>query len=86
MSEFFSSCQVENVRLVRDRIDERPKGFGYVEFKTKEGLIAAVNMSGESFCGRGVKISVAEPRMSPLTMKPPAILADSFFYREGSWR
>ncbi|PUU76554.1 hypothetical protein B9Z19DRAFT_990200 [Tuber borchii] len=62
MSEFFSSCQVENVRLVRDRIDERPKGFGYVEFKTKEGLIAAVNMSGESFCGRGVKISVAEPQ------------------------
>ena len=68
MSEFFSSCQVENVRLVRDRMDERPKGFGYVEFKTKEGLIAAVNMSGESFCGRGVKISVAEPRMSPLTI------------------
>ncbi|CUS07326.1 unnamed protein product [Tuber aestivum] len=55
MSEFFSSCQVENVRLVRDRIDNRPKGFGYVEFETKEGLIAAVDMSGQLFCGRNVK-------------------------------
>lgn len=65
ISEFFAVCDVDHVRLVRDKTDDRPKGFGYVEFKTKEGLIAAVDLNGTQFCGRNVRISVAEPRITP---------------------
>ncbi len=64
ISEFFSRCEVTNIRLVRDKFEDRPKGFGYVEFGSKEGLIAALDLHGAQLSGRNVKISVAEPRTS----------------------
>lgn len=42
----------------------RPKGFGYVEFVTLDGLKKALTLDGESFQGRMIKIKVADPRMS----------------------
>lgn len=61
ISQFFASCDVCSVRLVRDREQDRPKGFGYVEFSTKEGLLAALDLNGAQVAGRNVRISVAEP-------------------------
>ncbi|KAI5812123.1 hypothetical protein BZA77DRAFT_359827 [Pyronema omphalodes] len=58
---FFANCDVLNVRLVRDREQDRPKGFGYVEFNTREGLVAALDLTGQNLAGRPVRISVAEP-------------------------
>lgn len=51
-----------NVRLVRDKIEDRPKGFGYVEFNTRDGLVAAMELNGAQLSGRNVRINVAEPR------------------------
>lgn len=65
ISDFFSQCDVSNVRLVRDRMEDRPKGFGYVEFNSKEGLIAAMELNGSQLSGRNVRINVAEPRKTP---------------------
>jgi translation initiation factor 4B len=62
IEDFFASCNVTNVRLVRDRIEDRPKGFGYVEFGSREGLVAALELNGSQLAGRNVRISVAEPR------------------------
>lgn len=62
INDFFASCEVTNVRLVRDRLEDRPKGFGYVEFGSKEGLVAALALNGEPLAGRSVRINVAEPR------------------------
>jgi translation initiation factor 4B len=45
-------------------VDQRPKGFGYVEFATVEGLKKALTYTESNFMGRNVKISVAEPRKS----------------------
>ena len=59
---FFKDCQVTNVRIVEDKVDHKPKGFGYVEFGTLEGLKKALTLSESNFMGRNVKISVAEPR------------------------
>lgn len=52
------------MRIMEDKIDRKPKGFGYVEFATADGLRAALNKTESNFMGRNVKISVADPRES----------------------
>jgi translation initiation factor 4B len=64
IDEFFSDCEVTSVRIVEDKIERRPKGFGYVEFATLEGLKKALELNMTQFRGRNIKISVADPRMS----------------------
>jgi len=63
IQDFFQDCEVVSVRIVEDKLDHKPKGFGYVEFKTLEGLKAALALGGNSLAGRQVRVSVAEPRM-----------------------
>lgn len=42
-------------------MDRKPKGFGYVEFGSLEGLKTALSLTGTSLAGRQVRISVADP-------------------------
>jgi len=63
VSEFFQDCEVTNVRIVEDKMDRKPKGFGYVEFASLEGLKKALSYSGSSLGGRNIRVSVADPRM-----------------------
>jgi translation initiation factor 4B len=51
-----------NVRIVEDKMDRKPKGFGYVEFGSVDGLKKALALSGTQFQGRNIRVSVAEPR------------------------
>lgn len=37
--------QTKSVKIIRDR-DDKPKGFGYVEFADLDGLKAALEKSG----------------------------------------
>jgi RNA recognition motif-containing protein len=53
--------QMVSAKLIRD-MDQKPKGFGYVEFKTLDGLKDALGRSGGQMLGRTVRTSVAEPR------------------------
>ena len=62
VSDFFKDCEVTNVRIVEDKLDHRPKGFGYVEFGSLEGLKKALTYNGNQLGGRGIRISVADPR------------------------
>ncbi|KAH7067497.1 hypothetical protein BKA63DRAFT_118597 [Paraphoma chrysanthemicola] len=64
VNDFFADCEVTNVRIVEDKLDRKPKGFGYVEFGSVEGLKKALNLSGTQFQGRNVRVSVAEPPKS----------------------
>jgi translation initiation factor 4B len=73
VSNFFVDCQVTNVRIVEDKLDHKPKGFGYVEFANLDGLKKALTYSGTQFQGRNIRISVAEPRMLIL-------LSDIFYF------
>jgi translation initiation factor 4B len=63
IEDFFNGCEVTNVRIVEDKIEKRPKGFGYVEFATVDGLKKALTLNQTQFRGRNIKISVADPRM-----------------------
>lgn len=64
MHDFFQDCGVQNVRIVEDKLEHKPKGFGYVEFTTLDGLKKALDKDGEQFQGRNIRLSVADPRMS----------------------
>lgn len=63
VTEFFEGCSVVSVRIIEDRELMRPKGFGYVEFTDLDGLKKALELDGESFQGRMIKIKIADPRM-----------------------
>ncbi|KAG7089674.1 hypothetical protein E1B28_011334 [Marasmius oreades] len=65
LGDFFSPSQPKSVKIIRDR-DDKPKGFGYVEFEDVEGLKDAIAKTGSSFSGRIIRISVAEaPKERP---------------------
>lgn len=66
VKDFFADCEVTSVRIVEDKMDRKPKGFAYAEFRTVEGLKKALDLNGTQFQGRNIRISVAEPRKSLL--------------------
>ncbi|KAM3423106.1 hypothetical protein BST61_g564 [Cercospora zeina] len=61
LEQFLADCNVTVVRLMEDKIDRKPKGFGYAEFGSPEGLQKALDRSESNFMGRNIKISVADP-------------------------
>ncbi|CAG8537298.1 9606_t:CDS:2 [Funneliformis caledonium] len=61
VKKFFCESKINTVRILRDK-DDKPKGFGYVEFEDLESLTKALQLSGENLGKRPVRISVAEPR------------------------
>jgi RNA recognition motif-containing protein len=38
--------QTKSIKIIKDR-DERPKGFGYIEFEELDGLKDAISRSGQ---------------------------------------
>jgi translation initiation factor 4B len=62
IERYFEDCKVSNVRIMKDRIDNRPKGFGYVEFADLDSLKTALSRSDGQLAGRSIRVSVAEPR------------------------
>ena len=63
IENYFQDCKVISVRVMKDKVDNRPKGFGYVEFGDLESLKKALSLSDGQLAGRSVRISVAEPRI-----------------------
>ncbi|KNC87077.1 hypothetical protein SARC_00821 [Sphaeroforma arctica JP610] len=57
--EFFSGMTVLRFHAVNDRETMQFRGFGYVEFSTRDELVAALAMTGQQLMGRGVRIDVA---------------------------
>lgn len=60
LRDFFKECgDVKDVRLAKDHMDGRPKGFAHVEFMSSEDVSQALKLSGESLNGRDVKVDYA---------------------------
>ncbi|KAJ5102125.1 hypothetical protein NUU61_004347 [Penicillium alfredii] len=70
IADLFAGCGVTNVRIVEDKLTKSPKGFGYVEFETVDGLQKALDLSGSTLQGRSIRTSVAEPRYSAKESRP----------------
>ncbi|CCU76376.1 translation initiation factor 4B [Blumeria hordei DH14] len=62
VTDFFVNCQCTNVRIIEDKVEMKPKGFGYAEFASRDGLKQALTLNGHTFHGRNIRISVADPR------------------------
>ncbi|WVF65950.1 hypothetical protein IAT40_000688 [Kwoniella sp. CBS 6097] len=58
--DFFADLDFLSVRILKDNTG-KPKGFGYVEFPSKDNLKAALDRSGQSIQGRTIRVNVAEP-------------------------
>jgi hypothetical protein len=81
LENFFLVLKPKSVKIIRDR-EDKPKGFGYVEFDDLDGLKEALAKSGSSLSGRTIRVSVAEPAKE--RSHPNA--ADEMIKFEGPWR
>ena len=54
IQDFFKDCEVTNVRIVEDKLDHKPKGFGYVEFATLDGLEEGTHIYRVQFSRAGM--------------------------------
>ncbi|TAQ85100.1 hypothetical protein B7494_g6579 [Chlorociboria aeruginascens] len=61
VTDFFQGCECINVRIIEDKMEMKPKGFGYAEFATLDGIKQALTLNGSQFQGRNIRISVADP-------------------------
>jgi len=57
---FGPDCKVSSVRLLSHKDNNRPKGYGYVEFEDLESLKKAVARNGENLMDRSIRIDVAD--------------------------
>ncbi|ELR12006.1 uncharacterized protein ACA1_011040 [Acanthamoeba castellanii str. Neff] len=46
--------------MTRDRETDRPRGIAYVDFEDAESLRKAIELDGEEFAGRAIRLDVAE--------------------------
>lgn len=59
---FISHGEIENARVIRDKITGKGLGYGFVRFKLEEGAIRAIeNNNGLSLGKKTLKVSVARP-------------------------
>ncbi|TDL25479.1 hypothetical protein BD410DRAFT_784469 [Rickenella mellea] len=61
LEAFFAPHKTVSVKIIKDR-EDKPKGFGYVEFADLDGLKAGLAKSGANFSSRTIRVSVAEPQ------------------------
>jgi translation initiation factor 4B len=61
LGEFFGTTNIKSVKIIKDR-EDKPKGFGYIEFVDLDGLKDALSKTNMEFAGRMIRVSVAEPQ------------------------
>ncbi|ORX42919.1 hypothetical protein DM01DRAFT_1340904 [Hesseltinella vesiculosa] len=67
---FFSNgCQVERVRVVRDRDSNLGKGIGYVQFKDRDSVVIALAMEDKTFREPSHKIRIQRCTNQPKGVK-----------------
>ena len=63
LEELFSQYgPIESVAIIKDRETGRSKGFGFVEFQTKEDADKALELNGTDFEGQTLKVNLARPK------------------------
>ncbi|KAK0706759.1 CC1-like family splicing factor [Lasiosphaeria miniovina] len=61
LKEFFEKAgPVAEAQIVKDRVSNRSKGVGYVEFKSEESVVAALQLTGQKLLGIPVIVQMTE--------------------------
>lgn len=67
LSDLFSQFgELESVRIITDPGTGRSKGFAFVEFKNEADAKKALELDGQEFDGRQIKVSEAKPMRKDL--------------------
>jgi nucleolin len=65
LNEFFSDCGgLISVRIPRD-LDNRPRGFAFLEFDSAESASKAFQKNGMEFDGRSIRVDAAGQKQNP---------------------
>lgn len=63
LRELFSKYgQVQSVRIMKDRLTRKPRGFAFVEMERSAAKAATKDLDGQEFYGRILKINAANRR------------------------
>ncbi|PKL35805.1 MAG: RNA-binding protein [Spirochaetae bacterium HGW-Spirochaetae-1] len=55
--------EVTSVKIIKDQMSGRSKGFGFIEMADKnEANTAIEQVNGKNFLGRNIKVNLAKPR------------------------
>jgi len=54
--------KITEIALIRDRVTNQLKGFGFITFDSQEGAQNALAMDGKEFLGRSLKVNMAKER------------------------
>ncbi|KIJ66794.1 hypothetical protein HYDPIDRAFT_174153 [Hydnomerulius pinastri MD-312] len=83
LESFFSPHQTKSIKIIKDR-EDKPKGFGYIEFAELDALKDALSRTGNNLQGRTIRVSVAEPPKERPGFGGSNFEDDSKF--SGNWR
>jgi len=61
-NELRHRTQVVDVRIIMDRNTRRSKGFAYIEMATRESIIPALSLAGQTLMGQSVMVKSSEAR------------------------
>ena len=65
LEQLFSQCgSISEVKLITDRETGRSKGFAFVTFDDAGAVAQAIQLNGNEFNGRNLKVSEAKERTS----------------------
>uniref|UniRef100_A0A1I7YSF3 RRM domain-containing protein n=1 Tax=Steinernema glaseri TaxID=37863 RepID=A0A1I7YSF3_9BILA len=56
LAEHFGTVDVERITIMTNKYTGEPKGYAYMEFKSREAMERAIALDGTSFRGRELKI------------------------------
>lgn len=63
LTELFADCgEVVSANIITDKVDNRSKGFGFVQMADDDGFEKALAKNGEEINGRSIKVSEARER------------------------
>ena len=62
LQAFKAFGRVEAIRIIKDKISNKPKGFAFVEMSAKAEAQSAINgLNGKEFKGRMLRVNEARP-------------------------
>jgi len=54
--------EISEIALIRDKLSNQLKGFGFITFASQQAAQGALEMSGKDFLGRTLKVNMAQDR------------------------